>query len=683
MSRVHCREIAEYVRRLHAGTEPESAIGRKLTAWIREHDSVLGVDFAAATSRPGARKRAPAADDTKPLTRTAWRRIGAALAAPVMAEHDAAGVSRNARTLAEALRLSPDEANTFAFVAMTTHEPALEGLCNRLSETRVLSAADIIGLCIGMPGRDVAAALGGPGLTGFGLIDGSEDCPGRFDLYLPYDILKALRPPSASMADIERSLVGTPSDPRLSHASFDYVAAERDFIARLLAGATGKGTPGVNVLLYGAPGTGKTELARIVAHAAGCALFPVGEARDDGYEMQRHHRLSALRLADRLLKPRRHACLLFDEMEDILQGGTATYTGGRRVLRAGSKVHFNRMLESNALPVIWTANAIDEIDPAFLRRMSFVVHMKVPPRAVREQQWLKMAHRHGLALAPETASDLAYAHPVAPSAAESAVASVALAGGDTAQLGLVAGNLARMARRGRASRTRLAAAPDIDLFNADLDLAGFERALEHSPVKSVAFCLHGPAGTGKTAYARRIADRYALEPMEMRGSDFLSKWVGETEQNIAHAFEDAAAAPAMLIVDEAETMFWDRGKSERSWESSQVNEFLAALETHPLPVAFTTNHMERIDAAIIRRLTFKVKFDLLTPEQRSTAFQRFFGGDVPARVRDLEGLALGDLVTARKKANVLRIAHADANAIVGLLEAELAVKPHAARRIGF
>jgi transitional endoplasmic reticulum ATPase len=139
----------------------------------------------------------------------------------------------------------------------------------------------------------------------------------------------------------------------------------------------------------------------------------------------------------------------------------------------------------------------------------------------------------------------------------------------------------------------------------------------------------------------------------------------------------------MLIVDEAETMFWDRAKSERSWEASKVNEFLAALETHPLPIAFTTNHLERIDPAIIRRLTFKVKFDLLTKDQRATAFARFFGGDTPARVHDLEGLALGDFVTARKKATVLGIAQEDANAIVGLLEVELAAKPHAARRIGF
>ena len=55
-------------------------------------------------------------------------------------------------------------------------------------------------------------------------------------------------------------------------------------------------------------------------------------------------------------------------MEDILQRGETVLSGGRQVRRAGSKVFFNRLLEENAVPVLWTANAVDEFDPVTRRQ---------------------------------------------------------------------------------------------------------------------------------------------------------------------------------------------------------------------------------------------------------------------------------------------------------------------------
>lgn len=74
----------------------------------------------------------------------------------------------------------------------------------------------------------------------------------------------------------------------------------------------------MNVLLYGLPGTGKTQFCKALAEKLGVSLFSVGESDEDGDEPVRGERLQELRLAQRLLSRDRRSLLLFDEMEDLL-----------------------------------------------------------------------------------------------------------------------------------------------------------------------------------------------------------------------------------------------------------------------------------------------------------------------------------------------------------------------------
>ena len=75
--------------------------------------------------------------------------------------------------------------------------------------------------------------------------------------------------------------------------------------------------PGVNVLLYGPPGTGKTELAKVVAQAAGLELFEVEYADRDGNSLSGRDRYRSLQIAQVFLKGSAQAALLFDEVEDV------------------------------------------------------------------------------------------------------------------------------------------------------------------------------------------------------------------------------------------------------------------------------------------------------------------------------------------------------------------------------
>jgi len=221
------------------------------------------------------------------------------------------------------------------------------------------------------------------------------------------------------------------------------------------------------------------------------------------------------------------------------------------------------------------------------------------------------------------------------------------------------------------------------LANADTDLAALaERLSQPDAPRTVSFCLFGPPGTGKSLFVRHLADRLGMELLERRASDLLSMWLGDTEQRIAAAFAEARRRQAFLVFNEADSLLGDRRLARRSWEISQVNEMLTWMEGHALPFACTTNLMERVDEAALRRFTFKLRLRHLAPPQARHAFRHFFGMDAPATLDGLSVLTPGDFATVRSRARFLGVA-ADAEALLALLREECALKPGCPKPVGF
>ena len=162
----------------------------------------------------------------------------------------------------------------------------------------------------------------------------------------------------------------------------------------------------------------------------------------------------------------------------------------------------------------------------------------------------------------------------------------------------------------------------------------------------------------------------------------MSMWVGATEQQIAAAFAEARAEESILVFDEADSLLADRRGAVRSWEVSQVNEMLTWMESHPLPFACTTNFGEHLDPATLRRFTFKVALDYLTPVQSKAAFRAFYDLEAPPEVEALVNLTPGDFAVVRRKAEILGHLR-DPEAMARLLRAECAAKPGHRGRIGF
>jgi SpoVK/Ycf46/Vps4 family AAA+-type ATPase len=135
----------------------------------------------------------------------------------------------------------------------------------------------------------------------------------------------------------------------------------------------------------------------------------------------------------------------------------------------------------------------------------------------------------------------------------------------------------------------------------------------------------------------------------------------------------------MLVIDEADSLLSDRREAVRSWEVTQVNEMLTWMESHPLPFVCTTNLMDRIDQASLRRFTLKLRFAPLNPVQTTLAFERFFGIVAPRGLAD--DLTPGDFATVRRKCDLL--GGADPSALADWLDEEAEAKGTRLRRIGF
>lgn len=414
--------------------------------------------------------------------------------------------------------------------------------------------------------------------------------------------------------DIEQMLFKhiCPPGPAALHSIADFRGGpDLQLMLVYLQDALNNKARGKNILLYGKPGTGKTQLARAMAAKLGAPLYEVPTKDSHSGGMTGRVRLDAAKMAQMFLEDRLGAVLLFDEMEDAFRKSDQLAKGW-----------FNQMLEENRAPVIWISNNISAVDPAFLRRFDFIVEIE-GTGSDRQAEKLKQTLSE-LPVAPAWISEAACKPWMTPALAQN-LAEVGrylpprqLMRNQKRLETLIRQRLDVMGERkpGRVlPKAQKSDFPDFrtEWINTKPTLWNVERFIRQEG--NARICLYGPPGAGKTAYAQELANRLNKPFMLQSGSDLLGMYVGQTEKNIAEMFEKAERTGAVLLLDEADTFLYSRNMAQRSWEISAVNEFMVRLERFEGVFLATTNRFDSFDKAILRRFQMKVQFAYLTTEQ--------------------------------------------------------------------
>jgi transitional endoplasmic reticulum ATPase len=533
---------------------------------------------------------------------------------------------QNIKRLGVLVGLSPVDCRILEFVVLLHAESLLDDAADHLGQLNSVKIMRILSVLLGLPLADVRASLASQGLlarSGLVTIDprGTGYLRAKLDL-LSQDFADRVLCSDADPVALLRDVIAPTAPATLSMADFSHVQDALSVMLPYLRHAAGDARRGVNVFIYGPPGTGKSELARAVAAELGKELFQVASEDSDGDPIGGERRLRAYRAGQSFLTGQ-STLIVFDEVEDVFNGNKSLFSMPSAAQTR--KAWMNRALEENPVPTLWLSNSIDGIDPAFVRRFDMVLELPVPPK--RQRQAIIRQACDGL-LDEETVLRIAEVETLVPAVVSRAAsvvrtirADLGAAAAQDAVVQLVSGTLAGQGHGRLPARTGASAAPyDPALVRCDTDLAALAAGLQ--PGRAGRLCLYGPPGTGKTAFGRWLAEQLDMPLQVVRASDLLSAYVGQTEGNIAGTFRAAADAGALLMIDEVDSFLQDRRGAQRSWEVTAVNEMLTQIECFMGLLVVSTNLIDGLDQAALRRFDLKLKFDYLDAAQARALLER-------------------------------------------------------------
>ncbi len=412
----------------------------------------------------------------------------------------------------------------------------------------------------------------------------------------------------------------------------------------------------LNVFFYGVEGTGKTELAKAIAHELKCPLVMTnvstnGVHKDSIKGSPIAERMGSILFAANKYKNQK-AILLVDEADLILN--------------CCEKGALNFFLEQICVPVIWISNNIGLIEASSLRRFDYSLRFERLESEKRIDMWrsvIKEQHAAKL-LAPEVVQNLADTYPITAGGITQAIAGAKMLKKSGCKI-----DVAEVVREIAAAQTTLldlsleyasrdkeSHAPSyvLDVLNLDCEMSYVQHVMKSFDAKwkkmrpadkpdSLNVLFYGPPGTGKTELAKFIARDLNRKLIIRKASDLLNCYVGETEKNIRKMFREAEEKNAILFLDEADSMIQERAGADHSWEVTQVNELLTQMENFKGIFIAATNFNDNLDQASRRRFAMKIKFGYLQPDGAESMWNAFFPEFAcPAAVRELRQLAPGD-----------------------------------------
>ena len=520
-------------------------------------------------------------------------------------------IQQNIDTLTQLLSLNAAEQTLFRLSVQLRLDEPLKKLSEVLPKSNFVGVSEVLSNLFGLPKSDIISALKDKGkLLGYGLLERNYN-PDSLHDYLDWgkmlDFDEFISEPLNEQV-LLKVCTKPAIEPSLSLDDFAYLNEMKTMMVDYLQSSFATHRRGVNILIYGAPGTGKTEFATLLAKAVNVSAHNITYMDENEEVIRAEERLNKCRFAQKVLEGQ-SSLLIFDEIEDVFRAGFF-----ERSVAQKNKAWMNQLLENNNVPMIWLSNSVFGIDPAFLRRFDFILEM--PDLPLKNKSALITQLTEGK-LSPAYVQHFAKVRSLTP-----AILSRTIRVAKELNTSNFAETLLMMFNQTLKSQNKPKIEPlvlgkadyNLDYVACNDNIHRISEGLKRS--KKGRICCYGPPGTGKTAWAAWLAEELDMPLLLKQGSDLLDPYVGGTERNIAQAFEQAKADNALLVLDEVDTFLFSREGANRSWERSQVNEMLTQIERFEGLMVVSTNLIEVLDPAALRRFDLKLKFDYLTLPQR-------------------------------------------------------------------
>ena len=470
-------------------------------------------------------------------------------------------------------------------------------------------------------------------------------------------------------------------------------ATDGEILRKLLNARKGR----LNILLYGAPGTGKTSFARTLAAETGYTPYEIRQGDEEGRNMNSKSRLAGIQICNDQIDPS-DSMMVIDEADGLLRGNSSMFA----ILFGGSSAStekgiVNSLLDDIKVPAIWISNAPAwQMDESVRRRFDYSVCFEKLNTAQREAIWRNCIAKFEL-------GDLIHDDAV-PELASKYIVS---AGG----ISMVLENLRRLKPApeevGKTiatlmkSHCKLMGADKSDKFlpvreysleglnvKSQIPLEKIEASVrryadaiesaDNDDCPRMNILLHGVPGSGKTEWVKHLGKMLGKRVVVKMGSDILDKYVGGTEKNISQAFAEAEAEGAILFFDEVDSLLQDRRGAHASWEVSQVNELLHDMEESKVILVCATNFLESLDQAVLRRFSFKIEFAPLENSGKKIFFEKVFKSELTAdeekELFSIPNLTPGDFRAVKESLRFVADDATTANRIAALRE-EVRLKP--------
>lgn len=528
------------------------------------------------------------------------------------------------------LKLSKDEAILLQAAFRMHGVKEIYDVCNDFYRSDELTRAEMYSKCTGKTQKEIRLLLkNDQKLRAYGLIDedGDMDEDAMDAIYE-----KDMRLYFTDIIKNEKSVKAYDPD------SFSISREQTDVAVQLLK----SGNP-CNILLYGASGAGKTEYAKSLIKQSGLKMTSYkNELEVTGINADCADAKALSRLNCYLSLKKDDSVLVVDEAENVLQTKEFGFFGMQ--LSSPQKGTVNKMLDNSENKCIFIVNYTGEMDESTLRRFTYSIKFNQMPketlRLIAEEKLRTVKMPVGL---KSDILDMCSKYKVTGASVDNVVKAIKSLDYEKGKETKVKADIKSVLEANssllygkKKIRGGVKNSYDLSVLNTSVPASEIVEMLKNAELykkenqeigntDGVRILFYGMSGTGKTELARYIAQILDKPLLLKRCSDLLGPYVGQTEQAIADAFEEAESSDSILLFDEADSFFADRSNARQSWERTQVNEFLTQMEEFSGICICTTNLRKIMDPAMQRRFHVISEFKALNKDGIKTLLGTFFG----------------------------------------------------------